>query len=70
LPAIAHAIEGAAVAAADALPAVAAVVEWLVETAGFGLAGLVIGALLIPVVSFVFAPAWRMLSRLAPGKRK
>src|SRR6185503_19923001 len=39
LPAIAHAIEGAAVAAADALPAVAAVVEWLVETAGFGLAG-------------------------------
>jgi uncharacterized protein len=69
--AIAHAIEAAAVAAGDALPSVAAVVEWLVETAAFGLAGLVIGAMLIPLVSLVFAPAWRLLSRvLRRGKRK
>jgi predicted DNA repair protein MutK len=69
--AIAHAIEAAAAAAADALPSVAGVVEWLVATAGFGLAGLVIGAMLIPLVSVVFAPAWRLLSRvLRRGNRK
>ena len=69
--AIAHAIEAAAAAAADALPSVAGVVEWLVATVGFGLAGLVIGAMLIPLVSFVLAPAWRLLTRvLRPGNRK
>jgi predicted DNA repair protein MutK len=69
--AIAHAIEVAGAAAADALPSVASAAEWFVATAGFGLAGLVIGAMLIPLVSFVFSPAWRLLSRvLRRGTRK
>ena len=62
--AIAHAIEESAAAAADALPSVAAAVEWLVETAGFGLVGLVLGAVLIPLVRFIYAPAWRLMKRL------
>ena len=63
LPAIAHAIEAAALAVGHAMPAVAPLMEWLVETSGFALVGLVIGAVLIPLVSFVFAPSWRVLSR-------
>ncbi|TXM82065.1 DUF808 domain-containing protein, partial [Methylobacterium sp. WL122] len=39
-------------------------VEWLVTAAGSGVVGLVVGSLLIPLTSFVIAPAWHGLSRL------
>ncbi len=54
-----HAIDAVAAAAARAVPAAAAVVEWLVTAMLSGLVGLVVGALAIPVAGFVVAPVWR-----------
>nr|WP_246736213.1 DUF808 domain-containing protein [Enterovirga sp. DB1703] len=61
-PAIGHAIHHAAEVAGAALPAAAGAVAWLVTAAGSGIVGLVVGAALIPVASFMVAPAWRILS--------
>ncbi|UIJ72204.1 DUF808 domain-containing protein [Aurantimonas sp. HBX-1] len=55
---LAHGIEAAAEAAAHAVPALAGVVHWLVTAAGSGVVGLIAGALLIPLVGGVLAPAW------------
>ena len=49
-------------AAAHAVPALGGLVSWLVQAAGSGIVGLVVGAALIPVVSMVVAPGWRWLS--------
>ncbi|POR43024.1 DUF808 domain-containing protein [Methylobacterium sp. V23] len=64
LPQIGHAIHAAAAGAAGVAGPLAGTVEWLVTAAGSGLVGLVIGAALIPVTSFVLAPAWNSLARL------
>ena len=64
LPSIGRLIHAIAEAAAHALPPVAGAVEWIVTAAGSGIVGLLIGAALIPVIEFVFAPAWRFLKRL------
>ncbi|HYF52789.1 MAG TPA: DUF808 family protein, partial [Salinarimonas sp.] len=56
-----HALHAAAVSAAHAVPAGRGFVEWLVTAAGSGLVGLVVGAILIPVVGKVIAPLWRRL---------
>jgi predicted DNA repair protein MutK len=53
---IGHAVHGVAEAAAHAIPAIAAAVEWLVGAAAAGVFGLVVGALLIPLVNNVAAP--------------
>ena len=66
LPAIGHAIHAAAEAAVGAIGPLAGFVEWLVTAAGSGLVGLVVGAALIPLTSFILAPAWRGLVRLRP----
>lgn len=58
LPGIAHAIHHVAEIAGHALPFANAVVEWLVSAAGAGIVGLLVGAALIPLASYVFAPAW------------
>jgi predicted DNA repair protein MutK len=64
LPQIGHAIHAAAAGAAGLAGPLAGTVEWLVTAAGSGLVGLVVGAALIPVTSFVLAPAWNGLARL------
>ncbi|TXM74462.1 DUF808 domain-containing protein [Methylobacterium sp. WL12] len=65
LPQVAHALHAASSAVAGALPpALSGFVEWLVTAAGSGVVGLVVGGLLIPLTSFVIAPAWHGLSRL------
>jgi uncharacterized protein len=56
-----HWIHEAAVRAADAVPSVASVVEWLVTALGSGLVGLLVGFALIPVVGKVLAPLWASL---------
>lgn len=66
LPAIGHAIHAAAEAAVGAIGPLAGFIEWLVTAAGSGLVGLVVGAALIPLTSFILAPAWRGLARLRP----
>lgn len=63
LAAIAHAIHGAAYAAAGALPAIGGFVGWLVEAAGAGLVGLVVGAAAIPVAGRVLTPLVRLIRR-------
>ncbi len=61
LPSIGQAIHTAAEAAAHALSPVAGVAEWIVTAAGSGVVGLLIGATLIPVIGFAFAPGWKLL---------
>ena len=42
-----------------ALPAVGGVLSWLVQAAGSGLVGILIGLAAIPAVGYVVAPAWQ-----------
>ena len=63
LPSIGRLIHAAAEVAAHAFPRIAGAVEWIVTAAGSGIVGLLIGVALIPVIEFVFAPAWRLLKR-------
>ena len=63
-PAIGHVVTSAAEAVAHAFPPLAAILEWAVEAAISGVIGLLVGAVSIPVVGFVFAPAWKSLKRL------
>jgi predicted DNA repair protein MutK len=62
--AIGHAVEGAADAVAHAIPAASGVLHWAVVAAISGILGLVIGAVLLPVVEHVIAPAWRRVKSL------
>ena len=65
-----HAIHSAAEAAAYGLPALAGAIEWIVAATLSGLAGLLVGGALIPVVEFAVAPAWAMLKRALPGRAR
>ncbi len=56
-----HLIHDAAVAAGHAVPAMSGAVEWLVSAAGAGLVGLLLGAVLIPLVQYVAAPLLKAL---------
>jgi len=60
-----HAIHDIAAAAAHAAPAFGAAVEWLVTAAASGLFGLVLGAMLIPLVHYVAVPLAKALGRKA-----
>ncbi len=51
----AHAIHDAAASVAGLVPVAHGFVEWLVTAAASGLVGLAVGALLIPVTSYVIA---------------
>ena len=66
-PAIGHAVKAAAEAVAHAAPPVAALLEWLVEAAISGVIGLLIGGVLLPVVGFILAPAWKAIKGALPG---
>ncbi|MFN3350038.1 DUF808 domain-containing protein [Pseudorhodoplanes sp.] len=61
LTAIGHAVHHAAHSAAQAISFAQPVVEWIVGAVGAGLFGLALGALLIPVASYVIAPVWSLL---------
>jgi predicted DNA repair protein MutK len=63
-PAVGHAVHAATDAAAKALPSVAGLIAWLVEALISGVIGLLVGALAIPSVTYVIAPAWQRLRRL------
>jgi len=51
--ALAHAIHAAAAGASEALPALGGFAGWLVEAVCYGVAGVALGALLIPIVNTV-----------------
>lgn len=61
LPQLGHAIHEVAEAAAHRLPVAAGAVEWIVTAAASGIFGLLLGALLIPLVHHVAAPALRLV---------
>ncbi|CAD7050385.1 ABC transporter [Pseudorhizobium halotolerans] len=61
LPQIGYFIHHWAEVAAHAVPTAAAVLAWAVESAGYGIVGLAIGAALIPVASYVFSPTWQAM---------
>jgi predicted DNA repair protein MutK len=56
-----HVIHDVAAAAGHAVPSLGGAVEWLVSAAASGLFGLLLGALLIPLVHFVAVPLLRPL---------
>ena len=60
---IAHGVHAVAETAGHALPAIAGVVEWIVAAAASGLFGLLVGAVLIPLVQFVLVPLFRGRAR-------
>lgn len=61
-----HAIHDIAIAAAHAVPAFGGAVEWLVTAAGSGLFGLLMGAVLIPLIHYVAVP---LVKALRGGKK-
>lgn len=61
LAGLGHVIHDIATAAGHALPSLGGAVEWLVSAIGSGLFGLVLGALLIPLIHFVAVPLVRAL---------
>jgi predicted DNA repair protein MutK len=62
-----HAIHDVAAAAGHAVPALAGMVEWLVSAAASGLVGLILGAVLIPLIHYIAVP---LLKALRGGSRK
>jgi uncharacterized protein len=63
-PVIHHAVEAAAEAAARAFPPLASILRWAAEAAISGVLGLLVGAVSIPAVGYVLAPAWSGSKRL------
>jgi uncharacterized protein len=59
---VSQAIRSAAGAAARALPSTAELAKWTVMALLSGIVGLLIGAVSIPVIGFVLAPAWNFLT--------
>jgi predicted DNA repair protein MutK len=70
LHAIGAFIHHVAAAAAHALPAIGGAVEWIVAATGAGIFGLAIGAVLIPVMEFAVAPAWRAIKSALPRRQR
>lgn len=60
---LAHLAHDWGAAAQAAVPALGGFAAWLVNAAVSGVIGLVLGALLIPLVGYVIGPAWCALSR-------
>ncbi len=56
-----HVLEHVGAAVAGAVPVARPMVAWLVEAAGAGAIGLVVGLLAIPLASHVLSPLWRRL---------
>ena len=65
-----HVIHAASETASHALPMAAGAVGWLVTAAGSGVVGLVVGAALIPLTSYVIAPAARGVRGLFGSRAK
>lgn len=59
----AHALHDAGAWVARAVPTLGGFLSWLVQAAGSGVVGLVIGALLIPLTSHAISPLWRWIKK-------
>jgi predicted DNA repair protein MutK len=63
MTALGHAVHQSAEAVSHAIPAAAGAAEWVVTAAASGLVGLVLGAVLIPLVQFILMPTIRLARR-------
>nr|WP_272874856.1 DUF808 domain-containing protein [Roseomonas marmotae] len=63
-----HLVHDAALGAAGALPALGAATEWFVTAAISGVLGLLLGALVVPLVQLVLAPLARGVQALLPSR--
>jgi predicted DNA repair protein MutK len=61
----AHALQDAGAAVARAVSVAKPMVAWLVEAAGAGVVGLIVGLLAIPLTSRVLSPLWRQAKPLS-----
>jgi uncharacterized protein len=66
---VGQAIDFAAEALANALPSAAMPLKWTVAAFLSGIVGLLLGAASIPLVGFVFAPAWKLLKNFSRKHR-
>ena len=64
LPQIGHVIHHSSEVAAHSVPTISSVLAWAVESAGYGLVGLAIGAVLIPIAEYGISPAWNTIKGL------
>ena len=67
---LAHLIHDAGEAIAHAVPVLPSVLRWIVEAAGAGIIGIVVGLVAIPLAGYVVSPAWRYLKSLLPRRRQ
>ncbi|HTN60413.1 MAG TPA: DUF808 domain-containing protein [Devosia sp.] len=61
-----HLLEAAEAAVAQALPSIADFAGWGVGALLSGIAGIVLGALLIPVAQYAIEPAWKAIKSVLP----
>ncbi len=69
LTAIGQAIHHAAELSAHVLMPIAGMLEWLVTAIGFGIVGLAIGTIAIPLMGLVIGPVWKMVKGALPRGR-
>jgi predicted DNA repair protein MutK len=69
LTAIGHAIHYAAEVAGHMMMPITGMVAWIVTAIGFGILGLAIGALAIPLMEFVIGPIWEILKGILRRRR-
>ncbi|CDZ32684.1 Inner membrane protein YedI [Neorhizobium galegae bv. officinalis] len=67
---LAHLIHDAGEVTAHAIPVLPSVLRWIVEAAGAGIVGIVLGFVAIPVASYVISPMWRYFKSLLPRRRR
>jgi uncharacterized protein len=70
LAGLGHAVHDIAATAAHAVPSLGGAVEWLVSAAAAGLFGLILGAVLIPLIHYVAVPLLRALRGTARKTEK
>jgi uncharacterized protein len=63
-------IHHAGEAAAQALSWMPATAEWIVTAALYGVVGVVIGAVSIPLVGYILAPAWKASKSILPRRER
>ncbi|HTM76536.1 MAG TPA: DUF808 domain-containing protein [Devosia sp.] len=63
-----HLLEAAAEATAHALPSIAELAGWASGALLSGIAGIALGAVLIPVAQYVIEPAWAAIKTLLPKR--
>jgi hypothetical protein len=57
-----HSVSSGGDATARALPSAAGSVKWTIMALPSGIVGLLIGAVSIPAIEFIFTPAWKLLT--------